>query len=151
MAEVIENNDQTSEDDESESEWECGLNLEDWPEDSEQKWILLCDWQLWKQAATFKPFFTPRTNYYLVSSCGTGIGNGEKFWLDWKMGWRWDSQRRAEAETESSSLTRAQLPRAVLIASGEARPDTLQLSDQGRTEASGNDALSGASLFVLFI
>lgn len=48
MAEVIENSDQTSEDDETDSEWKCELNPEEWPKDYEQKWILLCDWKLRK-------------------------------------------------------------------------------------------------------
>ena len=41
----------------------------------------------------------------LLSPCGTGISNGEKFLIDRKMSCWWDSGRKVEAETLSAGLS----------------------------------------------
>lgn len=54
--------------------------------------------QVKKISSYIQTFFHLEDNLLPVSSCGAGIGNGKKFWINLKMGWRWDCQGWKQTE-----------------------------------------------------
>lgn len=104
MPEVDESSDQTSEEGETESEWEwitsSGLARRLWAEMDIAVWL-----KVKKTSSRIPALFHLKDQLSWSVICGAGMGDGEKFWIYFKNGLKMRLSRRVEAETKGWCIT----------------------------------------------